>query len=399
MLETTLRGFGTRLVLFAVLVTWCHVGCRIIQHDGLLRGFLRVRFRRKFHDDGRRRAHWARVLRLGFAVFFASLLGTTLGFVAYKIGLGAVTVWVVFPFTPLYVACYLVVGGRMFRAATKRLEGDWSLLDDHDRSGTLRDLAVSYTANRMSGLTLLAALLPGMVWTGCTIAVVTFPGRTDVGKVGDFSQAGVVASLGLAVFGLYLVQSALRYVFPHRTLIHDAFRLLWYLDESRLAERSIRGAQLPRSFIAARWRNYTHRVGFGLAHYTDRCVRGMVDTLTPHDHERITAVYRRVTGELRSHAIKAGFDQEWTLAYRQLVVASLALLAVEDPAPLAVRVEPLLAGVLQQPDRTSAGRRRYEAFNAFVQNGWKTISLLIVVILAVIFMVTGEWASLAGLVK
>lgn len=106
-----------------------------------------------------------------------------------------------------------------------------------------------------------------------------------------------------------------------------------------------------------------------------------------------------MTGELRSHAIKAGFDQERTLGYRQLVVASLALLTVEDPASLPARVEPLVADVLQQPDRSSAGRRRYEAFNAFVQNGWKTISLLIVVILAIVFAVTGQWSSLGGLVK
>ncbi|WP_328645640.1 hypothetical protein OHS58_38225 [Amycolatopsis sp. NBC_00348] len=398
MLETMMRGFAARLVLFAALVAWCHVGCRIIQHDGLLRGFLRVRYRRQFHD-GSRRGHWARLLRLSFSVFFVVLVAETLGLVAYRVGMGAVTVWVVFLFAPFYIACYLVMGSRTFRAASKHQAGDWSLLDDHDRDETLRDLAASYTANRMSGLTLLAALLPGMVWAGGTITVVTFPARADAGKVGDFSQAGTVASLGLAVFGLYLVQSALRYVFPHRTLIHDAFRLLWYLDERRLSERPIRGAQLPRSFIAARWRNYTHRVGFGLAHYTDRCARGMADTLTPRDHERVTAAYRGVTGELRSHAIKAGFDQERTLGYRQLVVASLALLTVEDPASLPARVEPLVADVLQQPDRSSAGRRRYEAFNAFVQNGWKTISLLIVVILAIVFAVTGQWSSLGGLVK
>lgn len=402
--EAMILGYGATTLGLVLVVLAVHAGSWMVLLDGLVRFGARVFYGKEFYGNSSTWRKFARVLWLVFGIIVALSVAETVAigfaFLSWRVTLTLPLFLGILVAPVVYVLIYLASISWIFGRILSRMDEEAVTVPGiEDIKGLIREFAVSRARDRGISLFLVfGAVLPA-IWAGVVYSIEVFPvgGRTgpEAAKLG-FAAA---LSASAALLWIALVKWFLRISSPQQGLIDDSFSILEFLAMRRPDESYRRPPHLPWSFRASRSRNLMHEMGFGLARHVERYVRGTERRLTPHDYERLRTTYQDVAWALRSESIGAARSAENTQRYRELVIAGLALVSVEEFNLLPGRYASLVANVPEQPVTRPRWQRWVETADTVLQRGRAFISVLIVMAGILFFLVTGQVAELLGLVK
>jgi hypothetical protein len=397
-------GYGVATLGLAAIVLAVHVGSWTVLLDGLARFGVRIFHGKEFHGESRAIGRVGRAVRLGFGILLALVLAEFVAVVSallsWRVTLNVPLFWGILAAPVVYVLVYLVSVCWMYGRIRSRVEKVAVTVPGvGDTEGLAREFAVSRTRERGWRLSLIYVVFLPVVWAGAVFSVETFPEGGRTGPEAAMLSLSPFLSAGAALLWIAMFRWFLRFSSPHQALIDDSFSILEFLAMRRPDESYRRSPHLPWSFRASRPRNMMHQKGFGLARHVERYVRGTERRLTPYDYERLRTIYQAIAWMLRSESIGAARNAENTQRYRELVIAGLALISVEEFNLLPERYASLVADAPEQPVVRPRWQRWLEASDGLLQRGWKFASFLILLVGTLFFLATGRLIEALGLVK
>ncbi|WP_410601697.1 hypothetical protein [Amycolatopsis sp. lyj-90] len=402
--KAMILGYGATTLGLALVVLTVHVGSWMILQDGLARFGARIFHGEEFYDTSRVREKITRVAWLGFGIIIALALAEIVAFgfasLSWRVTLTLPLFLGILVAPVVYVFVYLFSVSWMFGRIRSRMDKESVTVPGvEDTEGLIREFAVSRTRDRGLSLSLIfGAVLPAM-WAGVVFSIGVFPAGGRTGPEASMLGLSALLSGVAALLWIALVRWFLRISSPHQGLIDDSFFILNFLAKQRPDASYRRPPHLPWSFRASRPRNLMHEMGFGLARHVERYVRGTERRLTPYDYERLRSTYQAIAWALRSESIGAARNAENTQRYRELVIAGLTLVSVEEFNLLPDRYASLVADVPEQPVIRPRWQRWVETADTVLQRGRAFISVLILLAGILFFLATGRLVELLGLVK
>ncbi|MFJ4104834.1 hypothetical protein [Amycolatopsis japonica] len=402
--EAMILGYGATTLGLVLVVLTVHVGSWMVLLDGLVRFGARVFHGKEFYGKSSAWRKFVRVAWLVFGIIVALSMAETVAigfaFLSWRVTLTLPLFLGILASPALYVLVYLALVGWIFRRILSRMDKEAVAVPGiEDVKGLIREFALSRARDRGVSLSLVfGAVLPA-IWAGAVYLIEVFPAGGRVGPEAAMLGFAAALSAGATLLWIALIRWFLRISSPHQGLIDDSFSILAFLAMRRPDESYRRPPHLPWSFRASRPRNLMHKWGFGLARHVERYVRGTERRLTPYDYERLRATYQDIAWALRSESIGAARNAENTQRYRELVIAGLALVSVEEFNLLPDRYASLVANAPEQPVVRPRWQRWVGTADTVLQRGRAFISVLIVMAGILFFLATGQLAELLGLVK